>query len=101
MSAPSSRFSKRAEMGTRVPRNTQAPLTTWGSRSAAEHVDQSIIVQILNHYRQSVLPAIPGGPPVDSSFPSAIIGWQFMAGTNAHEATERHGRQLSMTTEME
>lgn len=42
-SAPSSRFSKRAETGTRVPRNTHAPLTRCGSRSTAEHVDQSIM----------------------------------------------------------
>jgi hypothetical protein len=31
-------------MGTRVPRNTHAPLTRLGSHSAAEHVDQSIMI---------------------------------------------------------
>lgn len=40
--APSSRFRKRAETGTRLPRNTQAPLTRAGSRSTSEHEDQSI-----------------------------------------------------------
>ena len=43
-SAPSSRFSKRAATGTRVPRNTQAPLTRSGSRSTAGQVGQSIMV---------------------------------------------------------
>ena len=41
--APSSRFWKSAATGTRVPRNTQAPLTRWGSLSTAGHEDQSII----------------------------------------------------------
>lgn len=41
---PSSRFSKSAATGTRVPRNTQAPLTRSGSRSTAVQVDQSIMV---------------------------------------------------------
>src|SRR5258706_14573961 len=42
--APSARFSKSARTGTRVPRNTQAPLTMLGERSTAEHVLQSIIL---------------------------------------------------------
>ena len=42
-SAPSSRFSKRADTGTRVPRKTQAPLTRWGSLSTAGQEDQSIM----------------------------------------------------------
>jgi hypothetical protein len=41
--APSSRFAKSAAIGTRVPRNSHAPLTRSGSRSAAGHVDQSIM----------------------------------------------------------
>ena len=40
--APSSRFSNNAATGTRVPRNTQAPLTRRGSRSTARQVAQSI-----------------------------------------------------------
>jgi len=39
--APSSIFSNNARTGTRVPRKTHAPLTRWGSRSTAEHCDQS------------------------------------------------------------
>lgn len=42
-SAPSSRFSNNAATGTRVPRNTHAPLTRSGSRSTAGQDDQSII----------------------------------------------------------
>ena len=42
--APSLRFSKRAETGTRVPANTHAPLAFSGSRSTAGHVVQSAIV---------------------------------------------------------
>jgi len=41
--APSSRFSNSAATGTRVPRNTQAPLTREGSLSTAAQLDQSII----------------------------------------------------------
>src|SRR5262249_15437328 len=41
MHAPSSRFSKSAFTGTRVPRNTQAPLTFPGARSTAGQDDQS------------------------------------------------------------
>jgi len=43
--APSSRFSKRAATGTRVPRNTQAPLTRSGLRSTAGQVLQSIMLR--------------------------------------------------------
>src|SRR5438876_6205710 len=39
--APPSRFSKSACTGTRVPLNTQAPLTLPGTRSTAAHFDQS------------------------------------------------------------
>ncbi len=42
--APSSRFSNRAATGTRVPRNTQAPLTRSGSRSTIGQEDQSIMI---------------------------------------------------------
>lgn len=45
--APSSRFSKSAATGTRVPRNTQAPLRWLGSCSTAEQLDQSIMVLML------------------------------------------------------
>ena len=45
--APSSRFSNSAAIGTRVPRNTQAPLTRSGSRSTAGQEDQSIMGQII------------------------------------------------------
>jgi hypothetical protein len=45
--APSSRFSNSAAIGTRVPRNTQAPLTSSGSRSTAPQLDQSIIKPML------------------------------------------------------
>jgi hypothetical protein len=45
--APSSRFSKSAATGTRVPRNTHAPLTRSGSRSTAGQDDQSIMREIL------------------------------------------------------
>ena len=41
--APSLRFSNRADTGTRVSRNTQAPLTLSGSRSIAEHCSQFVI----------------------------------------------------------
>src|SRR3990172_6091272 len=44
-SAPSSRFSNNAAIGTRVPRNTQAPLTRSGSRSTAGQEDQSIMAK--------------------------------------------------------
>lgn len=37
------RFSNKADTGTRVPRNTQAPLTRSRSRSTAGHVDQSMV----------------------------------------------------------
>jgi hypothetical protein len=49
ISAPSSRFSKSADTGTRVWRKTQAPLTLPGSRSTAEHVDQSIMLKSYHH----------------------------------------------------
>ena len=41
--APSLRFSNSAATGTRVPRNTHAPLTLSGSRSMAGHVFQLAI----------------------------------------------------------
>jgi hypothetical protein len=43
--APSSRFSKSAATGIRVPRNTQAPLTRSGFRSTSVQDDQSIMPQ--------------------------------------------------------
>jgi hypothetical protein len=43
----SSTFSKRAAMGTREPRKTQAPLTRSGSRSTTAQLDQSIMVAII------------------------------------------------------
>src|SRR5438132_14388967 len=43
--APSSRFSKSAATGIRVPRNTHAPLTRSGSRSTAGQDDQSIMIK--------------------------------------------------------
>ncbi len=49
--APSSRFSNSAATGTRVPRNTHAPLTRSGSRSTAAQVDQSIIAGMLALWR--------------------------------------------------
>lgn len=45
--APASMFSKSAVTGTRVPRNTQAPLTRSGAHSTAKHVVQSNIVKTL------------------------------------------------------
>src|SRR5262249_51831416 len=41
MLAPASRFSKTVATGSRVPRNTHAPLTLPGMLSTAEHCDQS------------------------------------------------------------
>src|SRR6266705_1724264 len=49
--APSSRFSKRAATGTRVPRNIHAPLTRSGSRSTAGQEDQSIMRE--SYHRRS------------------------------------------------
>jgi hypothetical protein len=40
--APPSKFSKRADTGSRVPRKTQAPLIFSGERSTTGHDDQSI-----------------------------------------------------------
>ena len=42
--APSRRFSNRADTGTRVPRNTRAPLTFSGSRSTAGQAFQVVMV---------------------------------------------------------
>ena len=47
MRAPLSRFSNRAVTGTRVPRNTQAPLTLPVARSTTEQDDQSNMVKRL------------------------------------------------------
>lgn len=41
--APSLMFSNSVATGTRVPRNTQAPLSLPGCRSTAEHLRQSVI----------------------------------------------------------
>ena len=43
MDAPSLRFSKSAEMGTRVPWNTHAPLSLPEWRSTASHSAQLVI----------------------------------------------------------
>src|SRR6266478_330985 len=45
--APPSRFSKSACTGTRVPLNTQAPLTLPGTRSTAAHFVQSNMLRKL------------------------------------------------------
>jgi hypothetical protein len=47
MRAPLSRFSNSALTGTRVPRNTQAPLTRSGSRSTTGQQDQSNVFRML------------------------------------------------------
>ena len=44
---PLSRFSNKVDMGTRVLRKSQAPLTRAGSRSTASQMDQSIMKTML------------------------------------------------------
>ena len=56
--SPPSRFSKRALTGTRVPRNSQAPLTLSGSRSTTEQLDQSNMVLRLSRLRQTNNPIL-------------------------------------------
>src|SRR5436190_5666264 len=66
--APPSRFSKSACTGTRVPLNTQAPLTLPGTRSTTPHFDQSNMLRKLRchpgtgkreaHFRHQAL--LPG-----------------------------------------
>jgi hypothetical protein len=81
--APSSRFSKSAFTGTRVPRNTKAPLTVSGEVVTPVQSDQSnMIVSYLRH----PLPATPqpvfgwglscgsGGSFVGVSVPRALRG---------------------------
>src|SRR2546427_9206570 len=50
MVRPSSRFSKTAETGMRVPRKTHAPLTFPGMLSTAGHCDQSSAIIDLTVY---------------------------------------------------
>ena len=75
--APSSRFSKRAATGTRVPANTQAPLTRSGSRSTAAQENQLIMGQMVALALGSRMmfdgKALPGVPPTGAGVSSAKI----------------------------
>src|SRR5256885_14157768 len=53
MVMPSSRFSNIVATGSRVPRNTHAPLTLPGTLSTAGHVDQSNAIAI-PHFLDSI-----------------------------------------------
>src|SRR5258707_6239761 len=100
MLEPASRFSKTAETGIRVPRNTHAPLRLSGTLSTAGHCDQSRVAMFLppfiltfyhglttasckDRHLRILPPHIKRSPPVFSfAYPSCLpLGLNCRGGT--------------------
>src|SRR5271157_4744305 len=95
MLMPSSRFSKTAATGIRVPRNTQAPLTFPGTLSTAEHCDQSSVAMcdvlwsiLSDHGQGGFVPGFRTGSPVVSRCGQTRLPCMF----NVDPYVERYAR---------